>query len=495
MNRRRALKWGVGGAIAGGGGWASAQEKVNPDNRQPRPAPPRARTGTGEEKVFGTNERLHVGTGGAENGDWFHEEARSIPLRREFDVVVCGGGPAGIATALSAARSGAKTGLVEVNGCLGGIWTAGLLSWILDAVNKGGIMAELVARIEKTGIGRRVERAWVYDAEPLKVLLEEMMLDAGVGIRLHTRVTGAAVDDANRLTTILTESKSGREAWSAKVFVDCTGDGDLAAQAGCEFEFGRPGDGVTQPFSLIGILSGAETDGIARFIRGPAEERGLGSPKKNLLAEFRRAGIEPSYGGPTIFEIREGLYAMMANHQYGASAIDADEVTAATIEARREVHAMVAALRKLGGPWKDLHLNNTAEQIGTREGRRILGRYYVDSDDLRTGASFDDNICQVTFPIDVHSTDPDKTKAIESKPFRSKPYQIPLRALVARDVDGLMLAGRCISGDFIAHSSYRVTGNAVAMGEAAGAVSAIAVRERALPHEVPFAALQAEATG
>ncbi len=106
---------------------------------------------------------------------------------------------------------------------------------------------------------------------------------------------------------------------------------------------------------------------------------------------------------------------------------------------------------------------------------------------LRTGATFEDNVCDVTFPIDVHSTDSSKTKGIESKPFKSKPYQIPLRALIARDVDGLMMAGRCISGDFIAHSSYRVTGNAVMMGQAAGVASALAAKQGVLPHEIPFA--------
>ena len=153
---------------------------------------------------------------------------------------------------------------------------------------------------------------------------------------------------------------------------------------------------------------------------------------------------------------------------------------------------MVELLKKKGGIWKELHLNCTGEQIGTREGRRIMGRYYMTSEDLKTGARFKDNICDVTFPIDVHATDPKENKEIESRPFRSKNYQIPLRALMARDVDGLVVAGRCISGDFIAHSSYRVTGNAVAMGEAAGAVSAIAVKEKALPHEIPFESLGAK---
>jgi hypothetical protein len=185
---------------------------------------------------------------------------------------------------------------------------------------------------------------------------------------------------------------------------------------------------------------------------------------------------------------------MMANHQYNVSAINADDMTRATLEARRENYALIAALRKKGGPWKDVEIVSTGEQIGTREARRIHGRYTVSDDDLKNGARFDDGICRVTFPIDVHSTNPDKTKAIESKPFKSQPYDIPLRALHAADVDGLMVAGRCISGGFIAHSSYRVTGNAVAMGEAAGVACAVAARENVLPHEVPFEALNAKVT-
>lgn len=489
LDRRNFTKKITTGAAALAAGVASAQERVNPDNR-PKPLR-RPRPGE-EEQRFGTNERMHVRTSGKVEKDWFVEDSRSIPVAGDYDVIVAGGGPAGFAAALASARSGARTALIEVHGCIGGVWTSGMLSWILDAFNKRGIMAEILQRLQEEGNGRKIASGYVYHPEPMKLLLEDMLLEAGVDIRLFTRIVGAVPDQNNRLSTILTESKTGREAWTAKSFIDATGDGDLAAQAGCGFDFGRPGDGITQPFSLMALFHGVTTKGIAPYINHYASAQGLGRAKSNFLEELRKAGIDPSYGGPSIFEIHDGLYAMMANHQYNVSAIDAADVTRATLEARRENNAIINSLRKHGGPWKNIELIATGEQIGTREGRRIHGRYSVSDEDLKNGSRFVDGICRVTFPIDVHATDPNKTKEIEKKPFRSQPYDIPLRSLMAKDVDGLVLAGRCISGGFIAHSSYRVTGNAVAMGEAAGVTCAVAAANGVFPHEVPFEELGTE---
>ena len=436
----------------------------------------------------GRSNAKHVRTAGrlTPDGEILQETARNIPVVEESDVIVCGGGPAGVAAALAAARSGAKTRLLEVNGCVGGVWTAGALSLIIGIKEKTGIMAELYQKVIANGTRMRGSNAIVYDPEFIKLTLEQMLLKAGVKIQLHTRVVGAINDQHNRLSAVLTESKSGRQAWSAKTFIDCSGDGDLAAQAGCSFDLGRPDNGVTQPMSLMTLLTGITTDDVAPFIQSAAGPRKLGNAKKNLLAELRKAGVEPSYAGPTLFEIRNGMYAMMANHQYGVLAIDAEHVTDATLEARAEIHKLINALKKMGGRWKDLKIAATAEQIGTRGGRRIRGLYRVNSDDLRKGSRFEDGICRVNFGIDVHSTNPKATKEIEQKPFKSKPYDIPLRALIARDVTGLMMAGRCISGDFIAHSSYRVTGNSVAMGEAAGVTAALAASHKTLPHQIPF---------
>jgi hypothetical protein len=181
----------------------------------------------------------------------------------------------------------------------------------------------------------------------------------------------------------------------------------------------------------------------------------------------------------------------MANHQYGVSATSADQITEATLRGRAEVNRLVDALRRLGDPWTHLQLVATAEQIGVREGRRIHGLYTVSTDDLAQGVHHDDAVCRVTFGVDIHSPAPQRSKGIEGTTVRARPYDIPYRALIARDAGGLLLAGRCISGDFVAHSSYRVTGNAVAMGEAAGVAAALAARTNRLPADLPWAEIRA----
>ena len=180
----------------------------------------------------------------------YQEAGRDVPVVEETDVLVAGAGPAGIAAALAAARAGARTRLIETDGCLGGTWTAGLLCWVIDAAGKGGIMAELIQDLKARGsyVPRRGPN-FAFDAEIMKLLLEDKMAEAGAGVRLRTRIVAAGVD-GGRLTTAVTESKSGREAWRAKVFVDCTGDGDLAARAGCGFDLGHRETGKCQPMKI-----------------------------------------------------------------------------------------------------------------------------------------------------------------------------------------------------------------------------------------------------
>lgn len=423
----------------------------------------------------------------------FLEAERAIPVAGRSQVLVVGAGPAGIGAALAAARAGADTQLIETAGCLGGVWTAGMLTKIIDGVRKTGIMQEIMrAMIERGSDIARKTKGEIYDPELMKVVLEELCVNAGVKIRLHTHLVGAVTDSRNRLLAVLTESKSGRQAWLADRFIDCSGDGDLAAQAGCKFDVGVNANCECQPMSLMALITGLNVHEVGPYVREVAGEKA----KTALNKLMRDAGIKPSYSQPTLRLLHNGIYSLMTNHEYGVPAYDAGRISEATIRARREVHAIVADLRKLGGRWRNTAVVATAEQIGVREGRRIRGRAKVTAEDIVAGKKHTDAVCQVNFGFDVHNVRTDVSQpwsdeiAADVKRYRAagaKPYDIPLGALVAADVDGLMMAGRCISGDFIAHSSYRVTGNAVPMGEAAGLASAVSLKKNLMPHELNWA--------
>lgn len=399
------------------------------------------------------------------------EAAAEVPVARETEVLVCGGGPAGIAAALAAATSGARTLLLEKNPFLGGVWTAGALSIVIDGQQKEGLNRVLRETLEAEGAALPYPRhsGWtVYGLEAMKRLLERWMEAAGVEVQLYTQVAAAAREDG-AVSGVFTESKSGREFVRAKVTVDATGDGDVAARAGCAYEKGRPSDGKMQPMTLYARVGGLK-DGMER--RTEAE----------LLADCRAAGWDPSYERVTLFAQpgQPGIGMLMANHVYGVDATDVRDLTRAERTARAELHEGVRRLRASGLPdWRGVFLIDTGPFIGVREGRRIHGRYMLTQEDLLAGRRFPDAICEVTFGVDIHHCDPREGKGLYN--LRHPSYTVPYRALVARDVERLLLAGRCISGDHVAHASYRVTGDAVAMGEAAGVAAAQAVASGGLP--------------
>jgi Thioredoxin reductase len=419
------------------------------------------------------------------------EAPREIPVAGHCDVLVVGAGPAGIGAAIAAARAGMKTRLIETAGCLGGVWTAGLLTKILDAGNKTGIIQEVLTALAVRGSGvAKATDGTVYDPELCKLILEEMCGEANVYVQLHTQLVGAITDSRNRIVAIVTESKSGRQAWTASRFIDCSGDGDLAAQAGCQFDVGIGTTCECQPMSMMALVAGLDPndEALQPFIRENGPEA-----KPRFLKLMREAGINPSYRSPTLRHLHSGIFSIMTNHEYGVPATDAARVTEATIASRAEVHEIVNGLRRLGGPWKDMAVVTTAEQIGVREGRRIKGRYEITAQSIVEGLTHPDAVCRARFGFDVHHVRLDELIPSEAKitiPGRAKPYDIPLPALIAADVDGLMMAGRCISGDFIAHSSYRVTGNAVPMGEAAGRTCAASIIRDVMPHELSWEQVQ-----
>lgn len=402
---------------------------------------------------------------------------------KSFDVVVCGGGPSGVAAALSCARRGADVLLIEQGGCLGGFWTRGLLTWLIDTFGKGELMDELMETLVREADGKKFPEMprFTADTEKTKLVLEKLCMNAGVNVLYHTFVSGAVVKD-RKINAVLTESKSGRICYSGKIFIDATGDGDLSYFAGADFDIGNE-DKKTQPLSLIAHVGGVDLDKIEPYDNRYTPNK---AAKAAILADMKEAGVAPSYKAPLIAVLSEKYrtFGFMANHEY-TSGLDATSLTEATMHARTEIHTIVDALREGGGMWKDLHVVNTADMIGVREGRRIRGLYRLTADDVNQGRCFEDGICTVGFMTDVHDLSKDDGGKERKKYGQDHPpYQIPMRSLVSADIKNLLMAGRCISGDFVAHSSYRVAGPAFRTGEVSGLIAAYCVKNGVDPCDV-----------
>ena len=256
------------------------------------------------------------------------------------------------------------------------------------------------------------------------------------------------------------------------MFIDATGDGDLSHLAGAEYALGNS-EGKLQPMTLFALVGGPEYESMVRFDNS-LPHTPTNNPKTNLKNEIIRAGLFPSQQDPGMYHLFDNVYLLTINQEYGVKGTDADDLTRATVSARSEINRVVKALRDLGGVWEKLRLISTAESIGVREGRRILGAYTVTMEDLDKKSRFEDAVCNVTFNVDIHALTKENKTGYEhtNDNILYRDYQIPLKACMVKGFDNLFTAGRCISGDFYAHASYRVSGNASVIGEHVGAHAA-----------------------
>ncbi len=410
--------------------------------------------------------------GAMPDGDTIVSPSREVKIARRVDVLVCGGGPAGVGAAIFAARTGARTMLMETMPFLGGVWTAVGVSHLMAGRSRRGVNAEIHSRLPVHEVFGRS----IYVIEEMKILLDDLMAEAGVEVQFHTRAVAVA-KDGRRLRGVFTESKSGLEFIEAKMVVDATGDGDVAARAGCEYEVGRPGDGQTQPVTLFGTIGGY---------------RGQPAKGRALVEILERGGWRPSYPQVTLFPQpgQSGVFVLMATQFYGIDGTDVRDLSRAERLGRQEIRHCVQVFRQHGGDdWKDAFLIKTGPAIGVRETRRIRGHYCLTWEDLDRGARFDDGIADIQAGSNIHSVDdpyrvqPAETARAQPQ-FRVQPYQIPFRCLVTRDADNLLTAGRCISGDHYALGSYRLTGSVLQTGEAAGLAAALATNQNVLPLEL-----------
>ncbi len=403
------------------------------------------------------------------------EAPRRTRVAADVDVLVVGGGPAGVTAALAAAQCGAKTLCIERHGMLGGVWTAGLLNPLFDAFGKGWLVQALIDRLVSAEAWRKWNWTHTFDTEAMKFVLEEMMTEARAEWWYYSMVVDAIVEDG-RIRGVIVESKSGREAVLAKVVIDCSGDGDVAARAGVPFDVGRADDGRCQPMTLM-----FEVEGIGAYPEQRSSEplydrlqEAMAQVGKVLLPFGRAKNV------PWIIHLpRAGKAAVQATHAYGVDATDVRALTRATVEMRRQAHELVKLLRAtphLGG----LRLTQTAAAIGVREARRVRGQYCLTLEDINVGRRFEDAVTFGAFPLDVHEVDP-AAKERTSRIVATQPYEIPYRCLLPLGPAGLLVAGRCISGTHEAHASYRVTGTCMGLGQAAGLAAAMAAADDVAP--------------
>lgn len=395
----------------------------------------------------------------------FVTESIKVPVIAESDVVVCGGGPSGVAAAIAAARQGVSVILLERYGFLGGEMTAGLVVSPADTDSKGGIVDEFLGNLRKRGA---LSNKNVLEPEQTKILLDEMVVSSGARILFHAYASRAILEEG-RVTGIITETKQGRVAVKARVVIDCTGDGDVSASANVPFVLGRERDGAVQAATMMFRIGGSSFE---REYRAHVRDMARAAMEKGEQDLF--------FDTPAYFRLpksESGIFGW--SHVRKKNPIDAFQLSEIELESRKQIGEIMEFIKTRIPVFSNVELVQTAVKTGIRESRHILGEYVLTEDDVKSGREFDDAIVRCFFPIDIHS---DEHLGIDGQEVQ--PYTIPYRCLIPQVVDNLIVAGRCISADHVAASSFRVIGPCFIMGQAAGLAAAIAVKENTLPREI-----------
>jgi hypothetical protein len=424
------------------------------------------------------------------------EAARETPVRYDVDVIVAGGGPAGIGAALGAARNGAKTLLVEEMNCLGGIATSGMMShWCGGTVSP--VTTEIMNRSNAEKWDNEIENPnWVINQERLKLTLFDLMEEAGVTVLLHTRCADV-VKDGDNVTGVILESKSGREAVRAKVVIDATGDGDVAARAGAEYAKGREDDQKMQPVTLMFKIGGVDWDHAV--FPGSFESK-VETPKGELQALAKKL-LPPPAGHVLLYKgTISGQVVVNMTNLTGIDGTSNVDLTHAEIVCHRQIPKIIAFLREyVPGYEKCYHLASAAV-VGVRETRHFKGLYTLNEHDIVEARVFDDWIATKNrFNFDIHNVEGaglDKHGAQHHFTCKGS-YSIPYSACVPEKLDGLLLSGRNISGTHKAHSNFRVMPICTNIGFGVGIAAAEAVRQNCSVRRVDIKKVQAalEAAG
>ena len=419
---------------------------------------------------------------------FYTEKEKKIELIEGYDVIVVGSGPSGIAAAIKSSESGCKTLLIEKCGAVGGISTTGMMSHFT-----GNVRSNLYERILKNAGEKNVFKGYAsrvtIDPEMLKNTYYEMLSKAGTELLLYTFVCDV-ITEGNRVCGVITESKSGRRAYKAKIIIDCSGDGDVAFFAGAEYFKGREEDGKMQPATLMFKVGGVDTD---RAVFPGSFETEVETEKGELQSLAKK--ILPYPAGHVLLykSTIPGTVTCNMTNCVDVDGTKAEDLTRAETVCRSQMEPIVEFLREYAPGYEKCYITGAASLIGIRETRHFKGLKTINETDIAEARFFDDWVVRdAYFNFDVHNlTGSGLDKTGSQKNFtQKKGYTIPYGCLVPVKTDGLLLSGRNISGTHMAHSNFRAMPICVAIGEAAGAAASIAVKKNIQPREVNVAEIQ-----
>lgn len=401
--------------------------------------------------------------------------AKTISVSGNYDVIVGGGGPAGVIAAIAAARNGAKTLLIERYGFLGGAPTNASVTPISEFNKKGrriinGIPWELIERLHALG---GAETDWPignvpFDMELYKLVAQRMVRESGAELLLHTEIIGVQMD-GSKVTHLLVHNKTGIHAFEGKFFIDATGDADIALEAGIPMQPAAPGS--SQPATLCFRLAGVETNKVAGLC---AKEENT----KYANAQFRQI-LEslpediPPFGGPWFsYSMREGIVNVNITRRV-VDISDARQMSDAECTLREDAFLFADLIRRFMPGFENSYLLFTGVQAGYRETRRILGAHTLTGEEFVSGVVFEDTIAKGAHPVDIHRAGCSR----QDVQFLTQAGSIPYRSLYNPEFRNLLVAGRTLSADDIASASVRVQAPCMAMGQAAGTSAALCCRD------------------
>ena len=381
---------------------------------------------------------------------------REIPVYKRFDVIVCGAGPAGICAAVAAARQGAKVALLERYGVPGGNLTCGHVGPILGMVGKGTMRDELMALLEVPDNDMIGRVGVAHDMQRAKTVLTEFIHHENIEVYLQTMAADALVED-HRVTGVVISTKEGLLALEGKVVVDATGDGDVAAFAGCQIEKGRE-DGLMQPVTLEFTLDNVDEDRGVICIGDVDDVEFNGQRFLDYCKQCAQKGMLPEHLAavrlhPTVHKGERQVNTTQAN---GVDSTKIEDLYPAELALRGQIDTLIRFFRENLPGYENCKYIASGTTTGIRESRRVVGEYLITAEELAAGKRFDDVVVhRAEFIVDIHN--PAGAGQAEEKIQYVVPYDLPYGCFVPKGVDGLMTAGRCISGTHRAHEIGRAS--------------------------------------